>query len=488
MNDDWAYAMSARSMANGMFPWTDWQGVPLLSQAFWGALWIKLFGFSFLTLRVSMLLIASLGMWYLFRIISMYSSKAFAAVVALLFFLHPVSIHLSVSFMTDVFALSISLGLTFHLTKLEMKNHSRIDIWMAILFLMIGVLCRQTVLIIPIAFLIASFLKRGIQQTMLHPVTLILGSGIGILLIHDLLLALLNNPPHTYGYQLGMLREAISNPISRMPHFFNYMLGTIVFAGWLLLPFGWLRLKRISPAETAVFCGLFILYAIRRLTLDTFWPGTADVLHPNGLGPWLFPGFNSNELAEGNLMQWCLPVFVAIGMLSFVQRIAKVDWRSPLLWIFILGILPFALVYLSDRYVWYASCFLLIAFLHGSKTEITISKPLILWVSTVFVLTVLLNHTYFTMRRTHWEVASEWMDKHGDSVNGGFEFNAWHRFRMDGYNGERPENSWAGEDEYRITPVNHVAGYRKIGAESIDGFSWPHDSVYVHQRVTGTGR
>ena len=55
INDDWAYARSVLSLVeDGEFHLLGWGAMTLVSQVVWGALWVKLFGFSFdvLSLRV----------------------------------------------------------------------------------------------------------------------------------------------------------------------------------------------------------------------------------------------------------------------------------------------------------------------------------------------------------------------------------------------------------------------------------------------------
>ena len=47
INDDWAYARSVLLLVEGgEFRLLDWGAMTLISQVAWGAIWVKLFGFS----------------------------------------------------------------------------------------------------------------------------------------------------------------------------------------------------------------------------------------------------------------------------------------------------------------------------------------------------------------------------------------------------------------------------------------------------------
>src|SRR6202051_521092 len=58
VNDDWSYAHTAREFAStGHIAYNGWAVAMLLPQIVWAAVFIKLFGFSFLILRLSTLVL-----------------------------------------------------------------------------------------------------------------------------------------------------------------------------------------------------------------------------------------------------------------------------------------------------------------------------------------------------------------------------------------------------------------------------------------------
>ena len=59
VNDDWSYTYIARGLAaSGHFVYTGWANTMIGVQAWWAALFIKLFGFSFTLVRLSTLPLA----------------------------------------------------------------------------------------------------------------------------------------------------------------------------------------------------------------------------------------------------------------------------------------------------------------------------------------------------------------------------------------------------------------------------------------------
>ena len=106
INDDWAYARSVLSLVeNGEFHLLDWGAMTLISQVLWGALWVKVFGFSFEVLRFSTIFmgfITLLGSYYLLLSMSMSKQTWVAMTGTLVLLVNPMFTVLVNSFMTDV--------------------------------------------------------------------------------------------------------------------------------------------------------------------------------------------------------------------------------------------------------------------------------------------------------------------------------------------------------------------------------------------------
>ena len=109
--DDWSYAKTAQVFAQtGHFVYNGWATAMLGWQIIWGALFIKLFGFSFLVLRFSMLPIAMAAVFLFHQILLRFGVKPRNAVIGTLTLgLSPLFMPLAVSFMTDIPGLLVIL-------------------------------------------------------------------------------------------------------------------------------------------------------------------------------------------------------------------------------------------------------------------------------------------------------------------------------------------------------------------------------------------
>ncbi len=104
LNDDWAYASAARTLAEtGRLTLSDWGSATQVPHLLWGALFVKLFGFSFAALHAANLLAAAACLFVFVRLLEECGAEpgvGLLAALALAF--SPLFIVLSNSFMTDV--------------------------------------------------------------------------------------------------------------------------------------------------------------------------------------------------------------------------------------------------------------------------------------------------------------------------------------------------------------------------------------------------
>jgi 4-amino-4-deoxy-L-arabinose transferase-like glycosyltransferase len=111
LNDDWAYAYSARHLLKtGELRILDWAAPSLLTHALWGAAALRLLGDSAVSLRCGTLCFAWLALFSLYGLARRAAFPPFAAVVAtLLLGLSPWFVNLSFTYMTDVPFLAMML-------------------------------------------------------------------------------------------------------------------------------------------------------------------------------------------------------------------------------------------------------------------------------------------------------------------------------------------------------------------------------------------
>jgi Dolichyl-phosphate-mannose-protein mannosyltransferase len=109
--DDWSYIKTAQEYARtGHFIYNGWATAMLGWQVPWGALFIKLFGFSFSAPRISTLLTSLLAIWLFCSILERFGIERRNAIFgSLMLGLSPLFAPLSASFMTDISGLFIIL-------------------------------------------------------------------------------------------------------------------------------------------------------------------------------------------------------------------------------------------------------------------------------------------------------------------------------------------------------------------------------------------
>ncbi len=104
INDDWDYAATVGDLLRyGEIRLSDWPAMSLVAQVFWGGLFAKLFGLSYMSLRLSVISLAFVGAVAVYcwaRVIE--RTRVESLFLGLLFATSPLVFILSYSFMTDV--------------------------------------------------------------------------------------------------------------------------------------------------------------------------------------------------------------------------------------------------------------------------------------------------------------------------------------------------------------------------------------------------
>ena len=104
LNDDWSYIHTAKDLAlTGRVIYNGWSAPMIGFQAYWGALFIKLFGFSFLVTRASAWMLAALVLpvlWNIFRLVGLGRWESLTGL--LLFITSPLVLPNVATFMTDM--------------------------------------------------------------------------------------------------------------------------------------------------------------------------------------------------------------------------------------------------------------------------------------------------------------------------------------------------------------------------------------------------
>jgi hypothetical protein len=182
LNDDWAYALPVKAVVErGSLHFTFWQSMTLITQVVWGALFCLPSGFSYLALRVSVLVAGLAGILGLYRLCRHFGTSApLATLAAMTVALNPLYVGLSCSFMTDIpFTALLILSILGLLVGID--NGWR---WAFLLGLVAGfaaLYVRQLALAIFLAFAVASPIKLGFgRRWFLSAIVPLLAAGLSL--------------------------------------------------------------------------------------------------------------------------------------------------------------------------------------------------------------------------------------------------------------------------------------------------------------------
>jgi hypothetical protein len=148
ISDDWSYIKTTQILAQtGHIVYNGWASAMLGWQLYLGALFVKLFGFSFTTARLSTFLVAIVTAWLLQRTLARAGVSQWNATLATLTFVFsPLYLPLAFTFMSDVAGVfSILLCLYMCLRALQADTQAATIAWIgsAALFNAIGGTARQ---------------------------------------------------------------------------------------------------------------------------------------------------------------------------------------------------------------------------------------------------------------------------------------------------------------------------------------------------------
>ncbi|MCP4641037.1 MAG: glycosyltransferase family 39 protein [bacterium] len=157
LNDDWVYAKTVKwSLEQGQYVGHPFSQATFLAQALWGALWTAAFGFSFVTLRISTLVLAGVALWATARTArECGASRGAALLCAAVLWANPLFLNLSYTFMTEVpFAAAAALSMLFCVRALQHGRHR--DVFFGSAFAAVAFFVRQFGVLPAVAFAGAS--------------------------------------------------------------------------------------------------------------------------------------------------------------------------------------------------------------------------------------------------------------------------------------------------------------------------------------------
>jgi len=462
--DDWSYIKTAQVFAHtGHFVYNGWGGAILGWQVVWGALFIKLFGFSFTVVRLSMLPVAMASVFLVYVILVRFEINERNAVFGTLTLgLSPLFLPLAASYMSDVpglFVVLLCLYLCQRAVSADSANATIAWLCLAAATNVVGGTVRQIAWLGALVMIpSAGWLLRRRRGVLLSSALLWAASVAAIFLC-----------TRWFARQPYSLPESVIKNIGAYPLAATVIVVIELTGSLLCLPLtvypvlvAWLpRMRLLSSA------------ALLRIALITLLSGLFEWLF-NWTIPWLAPVLHTEFAVEktgqlhwpGLLLLRCgrgiISLLVIATALIFLEQIRTVLWPQiksqkkkhrtiptgpwrDILWL--LG--PFTLSYflllishayyfmISDRYLLPILPIAVLCLLKLHQQWIAKTLPVISFiVLAVFALLAIAGtHDWFAWYRAGVTAANE-IRATGvprTEIQGGFEYDSWTQIEDGGH-------------------------------------------------------
>ena len=447
LNDDWAYALAARALAEtGRLTLSDWGSATQLPHILTGALTVKLFGFSFSALRLANLLVAAGALFVFVKILDQLKLGRFEKLAAgLALALNPLYLLLANSFMTDIHYFFWMLSAVyFYIKRLNDPGDAAALGW-AGACCAAAYLTRQLALALPLAFTLVLLLRgrrswRELAAVWAPPAAAAAGYYLWFTRVHGPTWASEN-------YVAAATLGHLSKPLVFLNASFYRLFASLAETGLFLLPLGigyLFALRRAAPAgaprralHPAGICLALIAMGLFAL-LNGQLPYLENSLASSGLGVLTLSGaaMKPSGLFASQAF-WTLATAGALLSSVFLLCCSGLVLRSgdgALRFFFAACALQLGVSLLGakffDRYLlsllpWFAAAAGLAA------KEIKFSRPAAaaaLLACAAFSWAGMKD--YLAWNAAKWELASRQSARlaPGEIVNG-FDFEAWHNYQ-----------------------------------------------------------
>jgi len=503
LNDDWAYAHSVLWLLDEhRLRLSNWIAMNLLPQTLLGAAAAKLFGFSFTGLRALtqvLAMLTSLAAFAFFRTSGL--SRPASLVATILLVVTPWWQVLANTYMTDLYGLLFGLlAATYYLRHLEKPRAA--FLLLAVLFTVVGVLQRQVVLVIPLAFMCAWYARlRTWRSWEVIQGILPLAIAFAAEVVYQTYLERGPGIPAAqqalHGRLLPMLAGVLTLKSELVLWLFLNLAGLAGYLGLAVAPWiAWLggAIRAAGLLRWLVLGGLFLLGI--GVALDWIPPYRENhVIDAAGIGPFtVYGGFERDAagLDRRTGMFWLsMAVLAAAGttaILAAALRTPSVlvrefkDRRGSTAFqacVVVAYLVPFAVTDYIDRYVLFVLPFVLVwvhsAFQPGAVPAGRLSRAVtFVLLGGYGTLSAVATHDYFAWNRARWEAisfATHYSGANPRTLDGGFEYNGFFNFESMRVTGSRQGKSpWWVEDDRYLVAFSGRAGYEVVETFPVDAW------------------
>lgn len=493
LNDDWAYGLNVRALAqeNRLF-FSDWPAMTLIAHTLWGALFCKVFGFSFTVLRFSTLLMGAFGMIGFYRLLAWaHLDRRMTLFFSMALLFNPFWLVLSNSFMTDVPFLAILFWSVLYFLK-ALERPTTKYLALATLFAVWACFIRQLGLIVPGVFMLLVLYSRPPTLRNLSYAFLPLIFCFTAVEGFTAWLKSSGRLPHAYTGLSHLWASFASNPKA-----IDVALERI---GIALLTTGLFLFPVLTGIDLKKARRGWLKWLLLPISAYCIWMGWSmfpkgNVLYNIGLGPKLLKdaywGLNADpelpRAALGALKG--LAVAGALYLVLTFRIIRSISVRREMLRLFTL---LFAVCYLGficanslliDRYLFPFVPFLLLYTAPEIK-QIGKTGLVMLGLWTLFGITA--THDYLAWNRARWTAARQLEQTFAPGqIDGGFEYNGWYGTGPTSQKLQGLKSWWFVRDDERVISFGPVYGYETDFVVPYRRWLPPgRDSIFALRRMT----
>lgn len=505
INDDWAYSHNVYDLSeNGEFKFSFFPAMTLITQTLWGALFCKLFGFSFFILRISTVVLAIATSYLFYYFIKKQTSNNKTALFGtLILVVSPLFIAQSFTFMTEIPYLFFFFSSIILFTS-YCSTHKTSTFVIAIVVSIMALMIRQTAMILPIAFGLVWFItnRKSFKTILISGIPFLI--GIIALISYKQWRIATNNIEGSYS-DVSVLLDAILN--FDVVYFLDRAGVVLFYLGMLLLPVSITVFRKIRIRQRSVIRHLlfFLITLSFYFAMDGIPKG--NVFYDFGLGPkilkdssfWINKGFSMHSifwtlLKISSFLSVLILLYFPWKKQKFTDFI-KPDFystqskkRNLFLVLIILGMASYLILnpIFFDRYTIPISSMLLLLILINIKGKLIYTPGLIV-IGIMGISSVILSHDFYSWSRTKWEALNYLTIDKGispTSIDGGIEFNGWNKAGPYNTTLTLKDKSWwfVTDDEYLISSGDFIE-FRKIKSFSYQKlFPYTIDTIFILQK------
>lgn len=512
INDDFAYNSDVkRFIDTGIFSVHTWSAAIYITQLLYGVLFAKLFGFSFIVLRIAVSILSLLTIIFFYKRVKRISHSSVALLFSLVLLVNPMWMYYSVTFMTEIpFALLLFIATIFYIDYLESDNLSKL--FCAVVVSILAVLLRQFAILLPLAFSFVYVIK--VLRLRRPPLKSLL-----IIILPVLLTAIAMYIATSWltesRQQIGEVTAKFDNIRNTFSKGIIYVVQRIFFCSYAYLIYAFMPLApmvivwvnkgfRFQKIMLLVLLLLSLMMTFAFQKSGFLFPFLDNTISVEGIGPILIDG-RAFELKESYF--WIILTFIFVFSLNYILFLVfRVVKFNRLHWIFrnyvILFLIIFVIAYLLattivfpfDRYivpVIPTLLFLMLKLLESDQNKIlqftrVTYRVIAFCLFIFFLVTVFSLSDSFKVQRARWELANKLIDNKvsPSHIDGGFEFNGWFTYKTGSILTSETKNWWwVNDNKYLISFNNHKEGYKVIDQREVSRLIPIHkQKVFLLQR------